>query len=118
MFIHQVDPLAPKGGRETPEKVFHSRRKWLLATGGGAMVKAAYSTNIKERRDSSTCLFDAKGRTLCQASHIPMHLGSLIGIIDAIHARVDPAGIAEGDVFIGNEDATHWRQSRTRWPSA
>ena len=73
---------------------------------GETLVKAAYSTNIKERRDSSTCLFDAKGRTLCQASHIPMHLGSLIGIIDAIHARVDPASVAEGDVFIGNDAYT------------
>ena len=41
MFIHQVDPLAPKGGRETPEKTFHGRRKWLLAAGGGALAAAA-----------------------------------------------------------------------------
>ncbi|MBM3522185.1 MAG: hydantoinase B/oxoprolinase family protein, partial [Alphaproteobacteria bacterium] len=31
---------------------------------GETLVRAAYSTNIKERRDSSTCLFDARGRTL------------------------------------------------------
>ena len=42
---------------------------------GETLVRAAYSTNVKERRDSSTCLFDARGRTLCQAMHIPMHLG-------------------------------------------
>ena len=73
---------------------------------GETLVRAAYSTNIKERRDSSTCLFDAEGRTLCQASHIPMHLGSLIGIIDAIHQRVPLAEICEGDVFIGNDAYT------------
>ena len=73
---------------------------------GETLVRAAYSTNIKERRDSSTCLFDAQGRTLCQASHIPMHLGSLIGTIESILARVRPETIAEGDVFICNDAYT------------
>lgn len=70
---------------------------------GETLVRASYSTNIKERRDSSTCLFDAQGRTLCQASHIPIHLGSLIGVVDEIARRWDMADIREGDVFIGND---------------
>ena len=59
---------------------------------GETLVRASYSTNIKERRDSSTCLFDARGRTLCQASHIPMHLGSLIGVVEEIGQRVRARG--------------------------
>ncbi|MFM9940743.1 MAG: hydantoinase B/oxoprolinase family protein [Hyphomicrobiaceae bacterium] len=73
---------------------------------GETLVRAAYSTNIKERRDISTCLFDSKGRVLCQAMHIPMHLGSLIGVVEAIHARVPRQDIREGDVFIGNDAYT------------
>jgi N-methylhydantoinase B len=73
---------------------------------GETLVRASYSTNIKERRDSSTCLFDAKGRTLCQASHIPIHLGSLIGIVEAIGRRFPLEDIHEGDVFIGNDAYT------------
>lgn len=73
---------------------------------GETLVRAAYSTNIKERRDISTCLFDAQGRTLCQAMHIPMHLGSLIGVIDTIHQRYRRGDIREGDVFIGNDAYT------------
>lgn len=73
---------------------------------GETLVRAAYSTNIKERRDISTCLFDAKGRTLCQAMHIPMHLGSLIGVIDTIHRRYSSDDISEGDIFIGNDAYT------------
>src|SRR5215510_3537370 len=73
---------------------------------GETLVRAAYSTNIKERRDSSTCLFDAAGRTLCQAMHIPMHLGSLIGVIEAIVERHDKASIREGDIFVGNDAYT------------
>ena len=32
---------------------------------GEALVRASYSTNIKERRDCSTALFDIQGNTLC-----------------------------------------------------
>lgn len=70
---------------------------------GEALVKASYSTNIKERRDCSTALFDLAGTTLCQAEHIPMHLGSFIGIIPHILKRHDVAGMKPGDVFIGND---------------
>ena len=73
---------------------------------GETLVRAAYSTNVKERRDSSTCLFDARGRTLCQAMHIPMHLGSLIGVVEHVIARHPLAAIREGDVFIGNDAYT------------
>ncbi|MCB1491788.1 MAG: hydantoinase B/oxoprolinase family protein, partial [Rhodobiaceae bacterium] len=73
---------------------------------GESLIRAAYSTNIKERRDCSTALFDAHGRTLVQAEHIPIHLGSFIGLIDAIYERVDLDQIADGDVFIGNDAYT------------
>ena len=73
---------------------------------GETLVRAAYSTNVKERRDSSTCLFDAGGRTLCQAMHIPMHLGSLIGVVEHVVARHPVETIREGDVFIGNDAYT------------
>src|SRR5512132_1503194 len=63
---------------------------------GETLVRAAYSTNVKERRDSSTCLFDVRGRTLCQAMHIPMHLGSLIGVVEHVTSRhsLDASGAA------------------------
>lgn len=73
---------------------------------GETLVRASYSTNIKERRDCSTVLFDAGGRTLHQAEHIPIHLGSLMGLIDAIHERTPRESIRDGDVFIGNDAYT------------
>lgn len=54
---------------------------------GEALVRASFSTNIKERRGCSTALFDTSGAMLCQAEHIPMHLGSFIGIIPEILRR-------------------------------
>ncbi len=70
---------------------------------GEALVRASYSTNIKERRDCSTALFNTRGDTLCQAEHIPMHLGSFIGIIPHILKRHPVAGMRPGDVFVGND---------------
>ncbi|MDQ4060580.1 MAG: hydantoinase B/oxoprolinase family protein, partial [Pseudomonadota bacterium] len=70
---------------------------------GEALVRASYSTNIKERRDCSTALFDTEGRTLCQAEHIPIHLGSFIGVIGQILKRHPPTEMRPGDVFVGND---------------
>lgn len=70
---------------------------------GEALVRASYSTNIKERRDSSTALFDMDGTTLCQAEHIPMHLGSFIEMIPCIMDRYPQETLQPGDVFIGND---------------
>src|SRR5580658_8237430 len=70
---------------------------------GEALVRASYSTNIKERRDCSTALFDTRGTMLCQAEHIPMHLGSFIGVIPEILKRHPVEEMRPGDVFIGND---------------
>jgi N-methylhydantoinase B len=70
---------------------------------GEALVRASYSTNIKERRDCSTAIFDAAGNTLCQAEHIPMHLGSFIDMLPHILKRHPVEHIRPGDVFIGND---------------
>ncbi len=70
---------------------------------GAVLVKSAYSTNIKERKDCSCGLFDAKGRTIAQAEHIPMHLGSLLETVNEIHRFYKDEDIYEGDMFILND---------------
>src|ERR687897_2409086 len=57
---------------------------------GAALVRAAFSANIKERRDCSAALFAADGRMIAQAEHIPVHLGAMPEAVDAVRAR-DPA---------------------------
>ncbi len=44
---------------------------------GAVLVHAAFSANVKERRDGSTALFDASGEMVMQAEQIPVHLGSM-----------------------------------------
>jgi N-methylhydantoinase B len=66
---------------------------------GAALVRAAFSPNIKERRDSSTALFDARGRMVTQAESIPVHLGAMPEAVAAVMAQ-DPG---PADVFILND---------------
>ena len=73
---------------------------------GTALIKSSYSTNIKERQDCSTAIFDAHGKVIAQAEHIPMHLGSLLGVVQEILARYPASALAPGDVFISNDPYT------------
>lgn len=70
---------------------------------GSTLVRASSSPNIKERKDCSTAIMDAQGLLLCQAEHVPMHLGSFIDFIPQLLRRYDLSDIRPGDVFIGND---------------
>jgi N-methylhydantoinase B len=51
---------------------------------GVVLVRSAHSANVKERRDASTALFDAEGRMVMQAEHIPVHLGAMPSAVEAV----------------------------------
>ena len=70
---------------------------------GGILVRTAYSTNIKERKDCSCAIFNAKGETIAQAEHIPVHLGSMLGIVQNITKKYKPSDIEPGDMFVAND---------------
>ena len=69
---------------------------------GSVLIRSSYSSNIKERRDCSSALFDAQGRLIAQAAHIPVHLGALPDSVAAVMAE----GPEPGDVFIVNDPYT------------
>jgi N-methylhydantoinase B len=66
---------------------------------GAALIRSAFSANIKERRDCSTALFDERGRMVAQAEHIPVHLGAMP---DAVAAVIEHKP-ARTDVFVLND---------------
>lgn len=70
---------------------------------GVALMRTAYSTNIKERGDCSTAIFDATGRTLAQASHVPLHLAALMGLVEQVLKTYPVDSIRPGDVFLAND---------------
>lgn len=68
-----------------------------------ALMKSAYSTNIKERRDHSAAVFDAAGRVIVQGESLPLHLASMLGLVEVVLARTNRAEIRQGDMFISND---------------
>lgn len=73
---------------------------------GSVLRRASYSTNIKERSDCSTAIFDGRGRLIAQAEHIPIHMGSMAGAVGRLSGRIpgyERVVIDEGDVFITND---------------
>ena len=66
---------------------------------GAVLIRAAFSSNIKERRDCSTALFDRAGRMVVQAEHIPVHLGAMPEAVAAVIAR----GPEPGEVWALND---------------
>ena len=69
---------------------------------GAVLIRGAYSSNIKERRDCSAALFDPGGRMVAQAEHIPVHLGAMPEAVAAVIER----GPEPGDVFAVNDPYT------------
>ena len=69
-----------------------------------ALMKSAYSQNIKERRDHSTALVDTRGRLIVQAKEsLPIHLGSIMGMMTSLLSQVTLESIQPGDIFIAND---------------
>ncbi len=69
---------------------------------GAALIRAAHSANIKERRDCSTGVFDLDGRMIAQAEHIPVHLGAMPDAVAAVR-ELEPRA---GELFVVNDPFT------------
>jgi N-methylhydantoinase B len=69
-----------------------------------ALMKSAYSTNIKERHDHSTAIIDPAGRLIVQAENsLAIHLGSMMGLMNTLLAKMPLSDVREGDIFISND---------------
>lgn len=84
-------------------EVFSNRLLSITEDMGNRLVRASFSPNIKERKDCSVAMFDRRGRLVAQAAHIPMHLGSLSGGVEAVLGVYGLDNVREGDVFICND---------------
>src|SRR5438105_12809252 len=66
---------------------------------GAALRRTAFSPNIKERRDYSCAVFDARGQVIAMGDHMPVHLGSMPM---SVRAAMDALQLASGDVAMLN----------------
>ena len=83
---------------------------------GVALIKSAYSTNIKERRDISTAVFDPEGNMVAQAEHVAMHLGSLLGIIKGSVQEAPGPGYQAGGICLW--ETTHITAAAPIFPTS
>ncbi len=67
---------------------------------GVRLQRSAFSPNIKERCDFSCAVFDAAGRLIAQAEHIPVHLGAMPLSVEACLRRLS---CGPGDVAMLND---------------
>lgn len=67
------------------------------------MMRSSFSSQIKERRDFSVGMFDADGRLIAQGTHVPLHLASLIGSMEAVLKQFPKSAFADGDAYICND---------------
>jgi N-methylhydantoinase B len=67
-----------------------------------ALMRSAYSTNIKTAMDMSTALCDAEGRLIAQGLTLPLHLGSIPDAMREVRRKFD-GSIEPGDAFLLND---------------
>lgn len=67
---------------------------------GAVLGRTSLSPNIKERKDFSCALFNQKGETFAQGSHIPVHLGAMPLSVQACLKAIN---FDEGDLVILND---------------
>ncbi len=67
---------------------------------GAALRRTAFSPNIKERRDYSCAVFDARGEVIAMGDHMPVHLGSMPM---SVRAAIAHSHLAPGDMVMLND---------------
>ncbi|HRD74652.1 MAG TPA: hydantoinase B/oxoprolinase family protein [Hyphomicrobiaceae bacterium] len=71
---------------------------------GVTIWRTSRSSVVRDLLDYSTCMFDADGKSVAQATCIPVHLNSMSSCLDDILARHIPLkDWREGDIIITND---------------
>ena len=68
---------------------------------GIVLEQTAMSVNVKQRRDFSCAVFDARGELIANAPHVPVHLGAMGRTVQAmiqLFKQMHP-----GDCFVSND---------------
>jgi N-methylhydantoinase B len=71
---------------------------------GITIWRTSRSSVVRDLLDYSTCMFDAEGKSVAQATCIPVHLNSMSSCLDDILAQHFPlAEWREGDIIVTND---------------
>lgn len=69
----------------------------------GIIVRSAYSTNMKERRDVCTAVIDPDGNSVAQVESLAALLGSMLSVVPNIYEKFGKDSVKPGDMFIAND---------------
>jgi N-methylhydantoinase B len=78
------------------KNIYHSIAEEM----GAALRRTAFSPNIKERRDYSCAVFDARGEVIAMGDHMPVHLGSMPM---SVRAAIESCTLGPGDMVMLND---------------
>jgi N-methylhydantoinase B/oxoprolinase/acetone carboxylase alpha subunit len=67
---------------------------------GVTLCRTGFSPNIKERRDYSCAVYDARGQTIAQGDHMPVHLGAMPL---SVAAAIEQVPMGPGDMVALND---------------
>lgn len=93
--VSSVDPITVEVVRHKFEGIANEMQSTLL--------RSSFSPIVKEGLDASASLFMIGGETLAQACAIPIHLATLIPVVETILRDFPLDGMDEGDVYIMND---------------
>jgi N-methylhydantoinase B len=81
-------------------EVYRSLLHAIAEEMGAALRRSAYSPNIKERRDYSCAICDARAAPVALGDHMPVHLGA---IPQSVRAALSVQRLEDGDVVVLND---------------
>ena len=84
-------------------EVINNRLQSIANEMEDSLLKMAFSVIVKEMKDASTAIFDAKGRTIAQSAAMPCQLGFLSSSVPAILEDFPVSQAKEGDVYLQND---------------
>ena len=90
-----IDPITLEVVRNKLDGIANEMQSTLL--------RSSFSTVVKEGLDASASLFTVEGETLAQALAIPIHLATLIPIIETLLEKYPLPTMQEGDLYIMND---------------
>ena len=93
-----LDPITIEVTRHKLEGIANEMQSTLL--------RSSFSPIVKEGLDASAGLFTADGQTLAQACAIPIHLATLIPVLQKIIETFPPAHMHPEDTFLLNDPYT------------
>ena len=68
-----------------------------------SLIRSSFSPIVKEGLDASASLFTLEGETLAQATAIPIHLATLIPVVQTMLGKYPVPTMREGDIYIMND---------------